>query len=195
MDQKLIAGARAVKRRRGAAYPTLWLITDHVRLPDPTTVIEALPRDITGVLFRHDDDPNRRALGRRIAAICRARRIPLVVADDARLAAMLGAGLHLRGGRRKLIRSRIGWISASAHDAVQLRRAAGVGADLVFLSPAFPTASHPGVPALGTLRWRLLAKASKIPVLALGGIRNGAMAELAPFCGDAGAIGALLRSN
>ena len=62
----------------------------------------------------------------------------------------------------------------------------------IFLSPAFPTASHPGRAALGAVRLRGIALALPVPVYALGGIDEGTAARLAgaPLAGLA-AIGAL----
>src|ERR1041384_7766902 len=98
MDSRLLAWAFA-SRRRGPKLPRLWLFTDARRLPDPRPAIARLPRGLAGVVLRHDAEPGRAMLGRDIARICRARRLALVVAGDARLAAVLGAGVHLRGGR------------------------------------------------------------------------------------------------
>jgi thiamine-phosphate pyrophosphorylase len=199
MDAKLVAWGRAVKSRRGnRGLPPLWLFTDSARLPDPLPAAARLPKGLAGVVFRHDGTPGRAALGRKLARICRARRIALVVAGDARLAAALGAGVHLRGGRwpsevrPSVVRLRRGALTSSAHGAVELRRAARAGADLVFLSPAFATASHPGAGALGTVRWSLLARRAGLAVAALGGIDGNSVRRL-PFrvCQGVGAIGAL----
>jgi thiamine-phosphate pyrophosphorylase len=40
----------------------------------------------------------------------------------------------------------------------------------VFLSPVFPTRSHPGARALGRVRFGLIAQQARIPVIALGGM-------------------------
>ncbi len=164
-----------------------------------------LPRGLAGVVFRHDGAPDRAALGRRIAALCRERRLLLVVAGDSRLAARLGAGLHLRAGRRPDSRRAPLALTSSAHGKADLRRAARAGAAICFLSPAFPTASHPGAPALGPARWAALARqASRCAalarqaeaggpvIMALGGI-NGRSVRRLPrrACAGAGAIGAL----
>ena len=100
MDAELLAWARAAASRgRGRrAPPPLWLFTDQKRLPDPCAAVARLPKGLCGVVLRHDADPERTTLGRRLAAICRQRRLVLVVAGDWRLAASLRAGLHLRGG-------------------------------------------------------------------------------------------------
>ena len=158
MDLKLLAWGRAAMRRHhGNGLPTLWLFTDAARLPDPRAAVARLPRHIAGVVLRHDSDPDRAALGHDLARICRSRRLALVVAGDVRLAARLGAGVHLRGGRWPGPLRRPGIVTSSAHNQQDLRRAARNGAHLVFLSPAFATASHPGAPALGACRWALLA--------------------------------------
>jgi thiamine-phosphate pyrophosphorylase len=199
MDGKLVAWGRAVKSRRGIrGLPPLWLFTDSARLPDPLPAAARLPRGLAGVVFRHDGNPDRAALGRKLARICRARRLALVVAGDARLAAALGAGVHLRGGRwPDAVRPGAtqmgrGLLTSSAHGAVELRRAARAGADLVFLSPIFATASHPGAVALGAARWSLLARRAGLAVAALGGIDGRSVRRLPRrLCIGAGAIGAL----
>lgn len=186
----MVADARAVKRRRRYAHPTLWFFTDFQRLPDPLPVIARLPADIAGVVFRHDDDPARQATLRRVSLLCRARRITLVVAGDQ--AALAHAGQHRRRGAGRRMPKPHGWITASAHDGVELRRAVRAGADLIFLSPLFASASHPGQTGLGALRWRQLARFSPVPVLALGGVRGLTLRQLGSFCGGAGAIEALI---
>jgi thiamine-phosphate pyrophosphorylase len=190
MDQRLIADARAVKRRRRCTHPTLWFFTDFLRLADPLPVIARLPADIAGVVFRHDDDPARKATLGRVILMCRARRLPLVVAGDAAVPAY--AGRHLRRGVGRLMPKQHGWITASAHDRLELRQAARAGADLIFLSPLFASASHPGQKGLGALQWRQLARFSAVPVLALGGVRGLTLRHLGNFCCGAGAIDALV---
>jgi thiamine-phosphate pyrophosphorylase len=144
------------------------------------------------VVFRHDDHPNRMALGRDLARICRARRLLLVVAGDVRLAASLHAGIHLRSGRWPTqVRTR-GFVTSSAHSSPDLRRAARAGATLAFLSPVFSTASHPDAATLGPLRWSRLAHHAPINVAALGGIDGASVTRLPrALCRAAGAIGAL----
>ncbi len=185
-------------RRRGP-FPPLWLFTDERRLPDPRASVRALPPGRAGVVLRHDHDPDRLSLGRDLARICRARRLTLVVAGDARLAARLHAGVHLRGGHWPGQVRPGGFITSSAHSVSDLRRAVRAGAVVVFLSPAFPTESHAGAPGLGALRWAAMARrapagpvASGVAIAALGGIDGGSIRRLpARLCCAAGAIGAL----
>lgn len=195
MDRRLLAwgqGGRVLSRR--SVLPRLWLFTDARRLPDPLPAIARLPVGRAGVVFRHDGARDRANLGRAVAQLCRARRLILVVAGDSRLAAALGAGMHLRGGRFPDSRRPPGILTSSAHDVRQVRLAAQVGAKVIFLSPAFPTASHPGSAALGPLRWSAIARHAprRAVVAALGGVDGGSVRRLPPrWCGAAGAIGAL----
>jgi thiamine-phosphate pyrophosphorylase len=193
MDPRLLAWGRGTARRLGrSAPPVLWLFTDTERLPDPRSAAARLPRGIAGVVLRHDSHPDRAAIGRDLARICRARRLALVVAGDVRLAAALGAGVHLRGGRWPGVLRRPGIVTSSAHTLPQLRRARRAGATMAFLSPAFVTASHPGEGALGACRWAKLAARAGLSVAALGGIGGGSVRRL-PWrrCHGVGAIGAL----
>lgn len=195
MDTKLVAWARAVKARQRhggaqAGRAVLWLFTDARRLADPLTAAARLPRGLGGVVLRNDATPGRVALGRALARLCRARGLVLTVAGDWRLAAALRAGLHLRGGRRPAgAPRRLGALTSSAHGVAELRRARRAGA-LAFLSPAFATASHAGAAGLGPCRWGLAARHGGGRVAALGGIDGRSVRRL-PFCGAAGAIGAL----
>jgi thiamine-phosphate pyrophosphorylase len=197
VDSRLVAWARAAARRPGPGrqLPKLWLFTDARRLPDPRPAAARLPRGLAGVVLRHDGEPGREALGRDLARICRARRLVLVVAGDVRLAAALGAGVHLRSGHwpRPIRHGRIkGLTTSSAHGPADLRRARRAGAALAFLSPVFATASHPGAAALGPVRWVSMARSAKLPVAALGGIDGACIRRLpVTICRAIGAIGAL----
>jgi thiamine-phosphate pyrophosphorylase len=190
MDLKLLAWGL---RRNPAPLPHLWLFTDEQRLPDPRAAVAGLPRGKAGVVLRHDHDPARAELGRDLALICRTRRLVLVVAGNTRLAARLQAGVHLRGGYWPNPIRPAGPVTSSAHSVRDLRRARRAGADLVFLSPAFPTASHAGAPGLGPLRWAAIARhGGGATIAALGGVDGRSVMRLpARLCGAVGAIGAL----
>lgn len=171
--------------------PVLWLFTDPARMPDLPAAIMALPKGLCGVVFRHDGAPGRAALARAAARACRARGTALVVAGDGRLAARLGAGVHLRGGRWPgPVRPRRGWRTSSAHSRADVVRARRAGAHAVFLSPVFPTRSHAGAAALGPFRWA--AGAHGPAAFALGGVTGRGAMRLPRWCAGAGAIDALL---
>jgi thiamine-phosphate pyrophosphorylase len=121
------------------------------------------------VVFRHYSLPPsaRRALFREVRAVARRRRLRLLLAGPANLAAAWGAdGSH---GRRP-VRRAIGLASAPAHDLREIRAAERAGARLLFLSPAFETRSHPNAAALGPLRFARLTRQTGLPVIALGGM-------------------------
>jgi thiamine-phosphate pyrophosphorylase len=191
LDLKLLAWGL---RQRPGPLPRLWLFTDDRRLPDPRAAVASLPPGKAGVVLRHDHDPAREALGQDLARICRARRLALVVAGDGRLAAALKAGVHLRGGYRPEPFHPAGAVTSSAHSVRDLKRAQRAGAQLIFLSPAFPTASHAGSPGLGPLRWAAIARrgSSGDRVAALGGVDGRSVKRLPRhLCQAVGAIGAL----
>src|SRR3546814_12348679 len=62
--------------------------------------------------------------------------------------------------------------SAPAHDVPELRKAERTNADLLFISPVFPTRSHPNGRTLGPLRFGLLRQQTPKVVIALGGINR-----------------------
>lgn len=197
MDLKLLAWGL---RRRAGPLPRLWLFTDERRLPDPRASVARLPRGRAGVVLRHDHDAARRLLALDLTRICRVRRLVLVVAGDVRLAAAVGAGVHLRGGRWPGVFRRRGVVTSSAHSLADLRRARAAGAGLVFLSPAFSTASHAGAAGLGPLRWAAIARQATrwrtdIGIAALGGVDGRTIGRLpARLFHAVGAIAALSSS-
>jgi len=190
MDVRLVSWAREVKAR-AAGPPPLWLFTDQRRHPDLCAVVAALPRGLAGVVFRHDGAPGRRELALRVARICRERRLALVVAGDWRLAARCHAGLHLRAGRAPLAPRGLARVSASAHGAAEIVRARAAGVAVIFVSPVFATASHPGARGLGATRWALLARLAPKRVAALGGIDGDSVRRLARGGIAVGAVTAL----
>lgn len=178
----------------GCALPPVILLTDQYRLPDPSATLARLPRG-SAVIVRHTDPVARRALARKLRPLCRRRRLKLLIANDWRLAAAVRAdGVHLaeaavpRAGRATWP---AGWlVTAAAHSRAALVRAARAGADLVLLSPVFPTASHPDARTLGPCRFAALAGDAPLPVYALGGVNTSNLRRLAGASGVA-AISAL----
>lgn len=178
MISTVASAARSLKSRgrKSGGLPPLILVTDEVRLPDPHAAIMALPKG-SGVIFRHYAFPDRAKLAAALAALCRRRRLLFIVGGDAGLALQVRAGgLHLR--ERDLARpiprfARRLLVTASIHSRRALIRAKRAGADAALLGPVFPTASHPGAPALGPLRFAAMARRSGLPIYALGGIGPG----------------------
>lgn len=157
--------------RHRKKLPGLWLMTDE-RVSDVALLAAAarLPRGRAGIVFRHyrTGADDRRALFEALRVIARRRRLVLMLAGSARDAAAWRAdGAHGRDRRvsvRPLLRS------CAVHD--RREGLAARHADLCFLSPLFPTRSHPGAPALGRVLFALLAGGIDAPVMALGGVRR-----------------------
>jgi thiamine-phosphate pyrophosphorylase len=181
---------------RGRRLPRLWLVSDPVRLPDPRAAAARLPRG-AGVLARGLGLPVMAGL----AALGRRRGLGLLLGGAPRAALRHRAGLHLPdrappAGLAAFLRARRAgarWavLTAAVHGRAGLARARRLRADLAFVSPAFPTASHPGAPALGPHRWARLARAAPCGAVALGGVAGGTAGRLPGWAAGLAAIGAL----
>jgi thiamine-phosphate pyrophosphorylase len=145
---------------RRQPLPRLWLMTDERQAERLWEALERVPRG-AGVVFRHYGlaPYERRRLFERVRKVARRRRL-LLLASGTGIRADGGHGGTRGGGLR----------SASAHDLRELKAAERGGAALVFLSPAFATRSHPGARALGPVRFGLIARQARLPVIALGGV-------------------------
>ncbi|MDA8232051.1 MAG: thiamine phosphate synthase [Magnetospirillum sp.] len=159
--------------------PRRLLVTDAGRRPDPLPAAAALPAG-SGIVFRHYGAPGRAALAARLATLAKARRLVLLVAGDWRLADRVGAaGVHLPEGM--LFSGRLapllGWarrkgraVTAACHGPAALARARRLGVCAALLAPVFATASHPGAPAIGPVRFAAWTRRAGLPVIALGGV-------------------------
>ena len=146
--------------------PRLWLMTDERMGDGLLPAIERLPSG-SGIVFRHyrQSPIQRRLLFDEVRAIANASGHLLLLAGPADLADDWGAdGSHGRGSAHGGLRS------APAHNLIELRAAERAGAALAFLSPVFATQSHPGTPPLGLAKFSWLARRTRLPVIALGGV-------------------------
>ncbi len=182
---RTLSNVRAKLKPRGVGFPKrielpyFFLMTDEVRTPNPKDLVRKMPRG-TGVIFRHYDIQERGDTAKNLRAICRQLGIGFFVGSDWRLAAKVNAhGLHmpaymaaagLETGARLWLRTRKKILTVAAHSAPELRRAKAINANAAFLSPIFQTKSHLSRRPLGSVRFTALARAAKIPVIALGGI-------------------------
>ena len=175
--RKLAAAARASARTfaaRGAgSLPPALFLTDPARTPEPETIAARLPRGF-GVVYRHFGAPDRQSVALRLAEVCKARGLVLLIAADPALALQVDAnGVHwpfrLRDEARRW-RSRFRLQTLSAHSARELRAAAGFPVDAVLLSTVFASRSPSAGAAMGALRFTQLAARSVKPVYALGGV-------------------------
>ncbi|MFN3864981.1 MAG: thiamine phosphate synthase [Erythrobacter sp.] len=151
--------------------PGLWLISDARNDAGLARALARLPRG-SGFIYRHYHlpDPSRFARFCTLRRIARARGHLVILADSALTARAWGAdGIY--GSPRSLTPRRAGLIHlATAHDLAELGLATRLRADAALLSPVFPTRSHPGRAVLGPVRFRLLARQARLPVIALGGM-------------------------
>jgi thiamine-phosphate pyrophosphorylase len=171
----------------------LVLMTDDVRLADPLAAARALPRGSL-VILRARDASHRALLAAHMHSLAWARGLIFLIADDPGLARRIGAhGLHLPERRaHEAAHWRAlnpGWlISTSAHSLRVALQAQD--ADMVLLSPVFPTKSHREARPLSPARARAMARQLKVPVFALGGVTAQNAVLLSGFSGLA-AIGSL----
>jgi thiamine-phosphate pyrophosphorylase len=147
------------------------MITDERQGDCLLPAIRRLPRG-SGIVFRHYGLPEveRRILFDRVKRLVHSHGLMLFLAGgDARAWGAHGShGIPITGMPH----------SASVHDIRELRAAEASGASFLLVSPVFATRSHPGAPALGPLRFNLLARSSRLPVIALGGMNPRRAAQL-----------------
>ena len=150
--------------------PLLWLLSDARNDAGLGDALAALPRG-SGFVFRHYhlEENERRERYAALASIARDRSHTVLLSrasewgeDGTYGAEPLSDGLWL----------------ATAHDGDEISRAVREGADGIFLSPVFPTASHPGAAHLGVHGFHVLAQQSPVPVIALGGMNYERAREL-----------------
>jgi thiamine-phosphate pyrophosphorylase len=175
--RRLAAAARGAARigtRRGGMLPSAIFMTDPERTPDLLAIAARLPAG-WGVIYRHFGAADRFQVGETLARICRRRRLVLLVSADPRLARRIGAdGVHWPEGRLRRNRRHTtppGLIeTAAAHSHRALVMAARLGMDAAIVSTVFASRSASASAPMGVLRFRGLARASALPVYALGGV-------------------------
>lgn len=164
--------------RQPRDLPRLWLMTDERLGAGLLAAIAALPRG-SGVIFRHYSlaGAERRALFDAVAVISRRRRHILVLAGCAQQAQRWGAdGAHGRTPKRH---HRLQTVPVhSQRERVAAERA---GANLIFVSPIFPTPSHPGARTLGRAGFGLLTRDARARVIAVGGMTRHRSRALSGF--------------
>jgi len=155
--------------------------------------IDRLPIHDGGIVFRHYETTAhlRAELARRVADLCRRRSLALAIAVDVELARALGADLVHNPEERTDDMP----FSRAVHSLDEANAAKSDGASLVFVSPIFPTRSHPRRKPLDRALAVQIAKASGTPAIALGGMNafRWTQLEREVFHGWAG-IDAWLRS-
>ena len=172
--------------------PHLWLVTDERQGDALLASVAALPEG-SGILFRHyrTGAAERSALYRQVRNIAWNTGHILMLSDTVATAYRWHAdGVHLpsfvknKRTKARYARQRNLLVSASAHDETEVRTAKGM-ADFIFVSPVFPTRSHPGQHTLGLEGFAALARRTWKPVIVMGGVDAAKFDELA----ESGAYG------
>jgi thiamine-phosphate pyrophosphorylase len=157
-------------------FPHIWLISDARNDLMLEAALKRLPRG-SGLIYRHYHLPPaaRRARFDRLARIARSCGHLIMLAGNAMEARAWGAdGAY--GAARRLARGPRAIRLAAVHSLRELAKVRR--ADVVLLSPVFPTRSHPGGAVLGAVRFLLLARRSRRPVIALGGMTRARARQL-----------------
>ncbi len=175
--------------------PPLLIITDRrqatLSLTDLASAAAAGGCRWISVREKDLDGDDQAALFIRVAGAVQSRGVTVGIHGSPDLAQRVKAdGVHLAtGGSARDARRALGTeklIGVSAHTLGEAARAADEGADYVTLSPIFPTASKPGYgPCIGIEAMAEVARRVAVPILALGGVDAGNVAD----CVTAGATG------
>jgi thiamine-phosphate diphosphorylase len=182
--------------------PTLYLVTDpdlSLGRSEEEIVRRAVSAGVTMVQYRDKDAPTRVMVEktRLLTGICGEKGVPLIVNDRLDVALAGGAdGVHLGQDDMDLSDARriagddliIGVSVTTVQEAV---RALEEGADYIGANGVFPTATKTdlGEP-LGTKGVAELVSATRLPVIAIGGITAGNAPEII----EAGAAGVAVVS-
>jgi thiamine-phosphate pyrophosphorylase len=153
---------------RQRPLPRAWLMTDERMGERLWDAIDRLPIKHAGIVFRHYHTPPdvRAALARRVSDICRQRSLTLAIAADEDLARSLAADFVHNPPEIPVDLP----FSRSVHSIEEAESAKADGASLVFVSPVYPTRSHPGQKALGRQAAVRIARSVDVPAIALGGL-------------------------
>lgn len=151
--------------------PLLWLLSDARNDTVLQDSLKAMPRG-SGFVFRHYhlESEARRHRFDELSKCAREMGHVVILSGEEDWGA--------DGTYGDVRRSAPGLRLATAHNEDDIRRAAQVEADAIFLSPVFATASHPGAPTLGIKGFHALAQQSPVPVIALGGMTHERAREL-----------------
>ncbi len=137
----------------------------------------ALEQEVTQVLLRAKalSEDEFADLYRSLLPLCEQQGAVLGVNTSVEQAnALVAEHLHLTSERLANLDNRVGfngrWLSASCHNAEQIRMAEEKGIDFITLSPVQETSSHPGEAVLGWAQFAELVAECTLPVYALGGL-------------------------
>lgn len=152
--------------------PKIWLMTDKRNDPFLERAIRCLPKH-SGIIFRHYHLPTDTRADRFATLRMLARKYHhlILLADHPALARKWRAdGVHGREWKRHETINLLH--SAPVHNEREIRQAHFNGAEMLFLSPAFSTRSHPGDKPHNKLQLLRLRNLCGDPVILLGGMNK-----------------------
>lgn len=168
--------------------PPFLLVTDRrqARRPLAEIVGAALTAGCRWISLREKDlvEDEQVAFAQTLLPLARRHGARLTLHGDARLAAMSGAdGVHLSAGSdAAAARARLGpakLIGLSIHTVTEAEALDPALVDYALAGPAFETPSKPGYgPEIGRKGLAEIARASPVPVLAIGGLNAARAAEI-----------------
>ena len=137
--------------------------------------------DVIQVRAKQATPIERRQLGETVLEVATARGVPLIINDDIDTATGIGAdGVHLGQedwaaippAERADRLAGVSIVGLSTHSLDQARSAQRDGVDYIGVGPVFPTATKPGVAAVGLDLVRAVSRAPEVtvPFFAIGGI-------------------------
>jgi thiamine-phosphate pyrophosphorylase len=185
--------------------PPLLLVTDRrqARLPLAEVVAAALSAGCRWVSLREKDMPDDEQipLARSLLPLVRRHGARLMIHGEAVLAKLAGAdGVHLPSGSNPLAaRALIGrdkLLGISIHTVTEAEAIDPAVVDYALAGPAFETVSKPGYgPEIGRKGLFEMARAARVPLLAIGGINTVRVAEvIAAGCAGVAVMGGVMRA-
>jgi thiamine-phosphate pyrophosphorylase len=185
--------------------PPLLLVTDRrqVRRPLPEIVGAALGAGCRWISLREKDLPEDEQvpLARLLLPMIRRHGAYLSIHGEAALAKLAGVdGVHLPSGadaaaaRAELDPKKL--IGVSIHTVTEAEAIDPTVVDYALAGPAFETVSKPGYgPEIGRKGLAEMARAARVPLLAIGGINTLRIAEvIAAGCAGVAVMGGVMRA-
>jgi thiamine-phosphate pyrophosphorylase len=185
--------------------PPLLLVTDRRQAlrPLPEVVAAAVEAGCRWVSVREKDLPpdEQILLARALLPLVHAKGAKLLLHGAAAVAKDAGVdGVHLpagsdRGAARALL-GRDRMVGVSIHTVTEAEDIDAAAVDYVLAGPAFETASKPGYgPEIGRKGLADIARAARVPVLAIGGVNAARLGELiAAGAAGAAVMGGVMRA-
>ena len=166
----------------------LYAVTDSRWLKNDEKIAAKVEQTILGgatIVQLREKDANRQSFaddGVMCLRVCRSYGIPLIINDDVSVAKEIGAdGVHLGQDdlpAREVRKTFNGIIGVSAHDESEAEKAYDDGADYIGCGAVFSTSTKSDTNSLGVDGLKKISFASKLPIVAIGGIDETNVSQL-----------------